>query len=144
MTKHLSARQIDEWIAGERPTESAEHLQACKACAAEVDRAVAPFVLLGGAVRAWAQEQTSPVRPRAYVRRQSAGAAWRLAFALAALLVFVAVPFYRHEQSSRRADAGAVAVTDEALLRQVESEVARSVPAPMEPLEGLIPGDLNR
>ena len=63
----------------------------------------------------------------------------RWALAVAALLIAVAIPFYRsamneqHQQELAKADA--------ALLEQIDAEVSRAVPPPMEPLIELVAWD---
>ena len=78
------------------------------------------------------------------------GWGWRIGLAIAALclliLVQTLVPVYRHRQATEQAARMTVesSAQDELLLRQVEREIARSVPAPMEPLAKLMPNDVSR
>jgi hypothetical protein len=61
----------------------------------------------------------------------------RLAAAGALVAALVSVPVYEKVQSDRR-HAAELAKQDDALLEGVASDLARSVPAPMEPLTQLV------
>lgn len=144
MSEHLSPRQIDEWIvnpSNARPADVEEHLQSCQACAAEVARVAEPLALFASAVRNWGEEQMGPVH--ATWRATPAHRwGWRVGLAIATLWLLIAVPVYRHRQATEQ--AALTAAQDEMLLRQVEREIAQSVPAPMEPLAKLMPNDFSR
>lgn len=145
MNRHLSPEQIDSWLVGERLPEVEGHLQTCGACADEVARMAEPLAMFGAAVRSWGEEQMGPVPvPRA----ASTGLTrwWQMGLAFAMLLLLIAAPVYRHRQVTREAAemAARTAAQDEILLRQVEQEISRSVPAPLEPMAKLIPSDLSR
>jgi hypothetical protein len=66
------------------------------------------------------------------VRRRRSLTAMRIALAAAAALM-VAAPVYQHHQHAIE-----MARQDEVLLEQVQAEVSRSVPEPMQPLEKLV------
>jgi hypothetical protein len=145
VNQHLSEQQIDDWLIGLHPADVEEHLRSCPACADEVSRVAEPLALFGGAVRSWSEEQARPMRP-AWRTAVSPGWVWRVGLALATLWFMILVPVYRHRQATQQAAAITIdaAAQDEALLRQVEQEIAQSVPAPMEPLAKLMPKDLTR
>jgi hypothetical protein len=67
----------------------------------------------------------------------------RLALAAFAMLTILAaaVPVYRHRQADLANAASQMAKQDDALLREVESDVSLSVPPPMQPLELLMVAD---
>ena len=140
MRTHLSAHEVDAWIIGESTSQLADHVRECPDCAAEVERAAGPLLLFGGAVRAFGQQQMRPMGHWTNARNSGWTGLFRfgMAVAVAAMMLLVAVPVYRHGQNTRQA------VQDEALLRQVQSELQKSVPAPMEPLAKLMPSDLYR
>jgi len=144
MTGHLSARQIEEWLIGERTSEVASHLTRCPECAAELQRAAKPLALFGNAMRNWSEQ--IPAKPIVITAKHSAfaGFGWRASMACAALLAILAAPAYRHYAAPSRTAPPVVAVTDEVLLQQVASGISRSVPATMEPLAQLMSNDLNR
>jgi hypothetical protein len=92
------------------------------------------------AVRDWRAE-TPPLQFKVLPRGITAWVRWRFAVLVAALLMVIAVPVYRRNEFRRQAAVTSAAVTsaqDEILLRRVESGLARSVPAPMEPLAKLM------
>jgi hypothetical protein len=141
VNQHLSEEQLMEWLASPSNAEVEGHLQVCQACAERVARAAEPLTLFRGAVRSWGEEQIGPVRatwqPAATPRW-----GWRIAWAIATLWLLIAVPVYRHRQVKQ--ETALTAAQDEVLLQQVERELSRSVPAPMEPLAKLMPNDLSR
>ncbi len=141
MTGHLSARQVDEWLIGERPAEVAAHLAQCPHCAAELQQTSEPLALFGSAVRNWSEQ--IPARP-IRIGADRVGFHWRAAMACAALLTILAVPAYRYRAIVPPTAQPVAAVTDEVLLQQVANGISRSVPAPMEPLAQLMSNDLNR
>lgn len=148
MSEHLSPQQIEEWLIGQRTPQAEEHLRLCRVCAGKVESAAQPLRLFGSAMRSWSDE-VMPSRERVPVGDRARGMRrWRLALAVAAILLMIAVPVYRHESVIKQQAAAALAARrrgeDEMLLRQVEAGLSRSVPAPMEPLAKLMPSDLGR
>jgi hypothetical protein len=65
----------------------------------------------------------------------------RWALVAAALLVLAAVPVYRNVQDRQR--QAEIARADALLLEQVDAEVSRAVPRPMEPLVKLVSWDFS-
>ena len=139
MSGHLSSVEISEWLAGIRASEAERHLAECAACAAELERASQPLARFGAATRAWCAAETPVPRLGSIVsaaRRRRQLTMMRVALAAAAVLVavlMVAAPVYRQHQRALE-----TARQDEALLEQVQTEVARSAPEPMQPLEKLV------
>jgi len=135
MSGHLSSVEMSEWLAGIRASGAERHLAECAGCAAELERASEPLALFGAATRAWCAAETpvprlGSIAPAVRRRRRFAGV--RVALAAAAVLL-VAAPVYRQHQRAIE-----MARQDEALLEQVQTEVARSAPEPMQPLEKLV------
>ena len=135
MSGHLSSVEISEWLAGIRASDAERHLAECAVCAAELERAGEPLARFGAATRAWCAAET-PV-PRlgsvaSAARRRQRFMTMRVALAAAAVLM-VAAPVYRQHQRAIE-----MARQDEALLEQVQTEVALSAPEPMQPLEKLV------
>jgi hypothetical protein len=136
MSGHLSQVEISEWLAGIRASGAERHLMECEQCAAEVDWASEPFERFGAATRAWCAAETPVLWPQpatASARPWRRVAAWGVALAAAALLV--AAPVYQHREHQRALE---IARQDELLLEQVQTEVSRSAPEPMQPLEKLV------
>jgi hypothetical protein len=140
---HLSAEEVDGYVMGERNREVEEHLRDCRVCADEVQRVTEPFQLFGSAVRSLGEE-TAPLRHLFQSPVETSPSQWRfrrITLMAVAFSMMIAVPVYRHEMNRQAAVA---ATQDEILLRQVESGLSRSVPAPMEPLAKLMSNDVSR
>lgn len=60
----------------------------------------------------------------------------RIAVVAAMFMVVVAIPVYRHRIAQQRASE--IARQDELLLRDVQVELSRSAPEPLEPLNTLM------
>ena len=135
MSGHLSSVEISEWLAGIRAPDAERHLAECAVCAAELERASAPFAQFGAATRAWCAAETplprlGSVASVAHRRRQFRMI--RVALAAAAALMAAALVYHQHQRAIE------IARQDEALLEQVQVEVSRSAPEPMQPLEKLV------
>jgi hypothetical protein len=150
MNQHLSSRQISSWLMGERTPQAEEHVRGCEQCRAEVARAEAALGLFRDSVRGYAGQTIGLYRspsarawqtarnddlPHKRLRLWPAGLAWA-----AAILTIVAVPLYRGVHQQRAPQAEAVAA-DALLLEQVDAELSRTVPQPMEPLMKLVSWD---
>jgi anti-sigma factor RsiW len=145
MNPHLTPQQIAEWITGDKIAEMDQHLRDCPECAAAVNRLAEPLALFRTTVRALS-EQMEPaplVLPAERPRRATIPLHWRLAMATAAALMIAAIPIARHLRPVQQpaAPAPIAQISDDALLRQVESDLSRSVPTPMEPLAKLMAED---
>jgi len=135
MSGHLSSVEISEWLAGIRASGAERHLAECAGCAAELERASEPLAQFGAATRAWCAAETPVPRLGSVVfatRHRRRVTMMRVALAAAAALM-VATPVYRQHQRALE-----TARQDEALLEQVQTEISRSAPEPMQPLEKLV------
>jgi hypothetical protein len=142
MINHLTQIQISEAIAGQVSEPSRQHLRICDACRAEVARLQTDMALFGNAVRDWS-EAVSFSSARVEISATPRALFPRFAFAaLAATCVLILVvaliitdPLHRNRYQP---GSGASPVEDAALLTQVDAELARTVPASMEPLTKLM------
>ena len=145
MSQHLSARQISLWMIGERTPQQEQHVRECPECGAELGRLEASLALFRGSVRHWSDGQVRVPRPLAPIRRSRGYPARplpvRWALVAATLLVLAAVPIYRNAQDRQR--QAEMARADALLLEQVDAEVSRAVPRPMEPLVKLVSWDFS-
>ena len=145
MNQHLSARQISLWMIGERTPQQEQHVRECPECGAELARLEASLALFRGSVRHWSDGQVRVPRPLAPTRGSRGYPARplpvRWALVAAALLVLAAVPIYRNAQDRQR--QAEMARADALLLEQVDAEVSRAVPRPMEPLVKLVSWDFS-
>jgi len=130
MNEHLSPDQISQWMAGQSSPHVLEHGHECPECAAELARLRDLLALFRGSVVQWTAESQAARKPEP-ARRRLRVQPLRWAVSAALLLVVAAIPVYRQRQSDR-------AKADELLLEQVDAEVSRTVPSPMEPLTKLI------
>ena len=144
MSQHLSSREVSQWMIGERTPQQEQHVCQCPECGAELARLEAALALFRGSVRHWSDRQSRVPRPLA-PSRGSRGTArphpMRWALVAAALLVLAAVPIYRNAQETQR--QAEIARADALLLEQVDAEVSRAVPRPMEPLVKLVSWDVT-
>lgn len=136
MNQHLSSEQISKWLAGERTAQEELHLQECSQCAGELSRVEETFKMFRGSVVRLSEQERGSVPRMIRARRHVQPLRWAVAVAI--LSIALAVPFYRaanerHRQQMAKADA--------ALLEQIDTEVSRAVPAPMEPLIDLVAWD---
>jgi hypothetical protein len=135
MSGHLSGEQISAWVLGEPGAEARRHASGCAECAAELARMERALAHFRGSVRGWGagREIAAPLaveQPRSVLW---SGVRWAAA---AALLLAASLLLDVHpRQIPARA---ALAQSDVQLLEQVDSEVSRAVPEPMEPLLQLL------
>ena len=145
MSQHLSSREVSQWIIGERTPQQEQHVRQCPECGAELARMEAALALFRGSVRHWRGRQSRAEPPAigsiSPVRRGSRIQPVRWALVAAALLVLAAVPIYRNAQETQR--QAEIARADALLLEQVDAEVSRAVPRPMEPLVKLVSWDFS-
>ena len=128
---HLTREQISEWMIGPRPQAQMDHVASCPECAQAIARTEAMLGDFTAAYREWGTAQTRFIaapapRPAAllWLRTALAGAA------LAAILI--AIPTVQHFRAERQQ-----AIEDDALLTQIQADVARSVPSSLKPLAEL-------
>ena len=145
MSPHLSEREISLWMVGERTPQQEQHVRECSECSAELARLEASLALFRGSVRHWSDRQVRVPRLLAPTRGSRGYPARplpvRWALVTAALLVLAAVPIYRNAQVRQR--QAEIARADALLLEQVDAEVSRAVPRPMEPLAKLVSWDFS-
>lgn len=145
MKGHLTSEQIEAWMIGDRTPEHGAHLRGCPECARALAQAEQPVELFGSAMREWSDRQM-PRRtfdPAAHVSHSYGWHPMRIALAGAALLGLIAVPVFRPTPVVESTVPASTAVSDEALLRQVDLEVSRSVPGSMEPLAVLMTNETD-
>ena len=129
---HLTSKQITEWMIGDRGSAEEQHVRECAQCAAAVGRMQSTLVQFGDAYRDWGGrlQMGSRLAPRRSV--------WlRAAFVSAMLaLVFIAIPAGEMIKQNRER-AAQTAIEDDALLTQIQTDLYRSVPPSLKPLEEL-------
>lgn len=141
MNEHLSSDQISRWVIGERTAQQQEHTSNCPDCAAKIAELESAIALFRGAVRdcgaRYGGNPELPLRGGAQHRRPgflTRPSYWAPVAAM--LLLLAAIPIYTNTRDRRR--EAELARADAALLEQVDVEISRAVPAPMEPLVTLV------
>ncbi len=131
--KHLSAEEIAQWVAGERPAEAQSHVSSCAPCRAQVAEFEDVLTQFRGSVK------SVPIAPATLPAQRTA--IWpRLLAVGAAAALLVLVPVYRDRQARERA---ALAQQDAQLLQQVDSEISQAVPDAMAPLVKMVSWNSN-
>jgi hypothetical protein len=145
MSQHLSSQEVSQWMIGERTPQQEQHVRQCSECGAELARMEAALGLFRGSVRHWSSGQSRAEPPAigsiSPARRGPSIQPMRWALAAVTLLVLAAVPIYRNAQDRQR--QAEIAKADALLLEQVDAEVSRAVPRPMEPLVKLVSWDFS-
>ena len=140
MNEHFSSEQISRWTIGERSAQEQEHARRCPECAAKLGDLESAIALFRQSVRDCGESYgRSEFLLRAGPQRARPGFLSRLsrwAPAAAALLLLAAIPIYTSFRERQR--QAEMARADAALLEQVDVEISRAVPAPMEPLVELV------
>jgi len=150
--RHLTGKEISQWLVEGPPSSASRHVQTCFACQAKLIEAQAPLSAFRSAVVEWSEAQSArPVNLQLSAARSESPWRQRLwlpaaSFALAALLLFgyAKVPRLLHGNPSGQppvATASPTADADEALLDQVDTEVSEAVPDAMAPLTDLVSWD---
>ena len=134
MSGHLSANQIDACLLGEATRETEQHLRDCAVCQGEVNRVREAFASFRDSLHQLASSPNAGWRPS---RSWTPVSRWSLAVIAVAvcLLIVFSLPWRSSRQSATQAAA------DAALLSQIDAEVSRTVPSPMEPLTEFLSND---
>jgi len=133
MNQHLSDEQIAQWMWAERSEDASTHVAGCGECRRQIEALAGTLLEFREAARDYAACcEPRPVLRAATPRRPLLAVAWAVAAGLA--VAAVVFPVYR----DRRQKAAADALADAALLKQVDAELSRAVPEPMEPLVSLV------
>lgn len=140
MNGHMTSREIGDWMAGSRAAELERHLMECGACRTELSKLEAAVGEFRASARELAERSAPVPLARAAWAKEPVWAKWVRfqyvgpAVAAACLaLMMVWTPW-----GETPAPASQSATSDSALLSQVNTELSRSVPSPMEPLTKLV------
>jgi len=154
MSAHLTHKELTDNLLGVSSLTVNAHLLNCSTCAKELQQMKSAIAEFHGAAHAWSEkavavERAVPVTDALAKRSSFPGwfAGWALA--AAAMILFAAgLAFYVREYQAQNSTSlakvasPATAISDSqlqiekdnALLSQVDSELAEGVPAPMQPL----------
>ena len=140
MSGHLSSEQISRWMAGNRTPDENQHICECRQCAAEAARLDALLAEFRSSVVAWSALQKGADAHDRWIslkqRRRVTRGVLRLTLAAAALIIAVALPLWKNTNDRRR-EVEAARI-DAQLWEEVNVQVSRPVPTPLEPLMKLV------
>ena len=140
MSNHLTEDQFAKCILGQPPFEERKHLAVCAECGAELDRFRGTISVFRSAVRSGVDARIASqpgllIQPFVATRDPK----WRWALVAATALVLAIIPF---AGTNRVSPPKAQVETDaDALMRTVDLQLSRTIPAPMAPVIALLPLD---
>jgi anti-sigma factor RsiW len=145
MNRHLSSGEVSRWVLGERSQAGADrHLTECSSCRAEITRFEEALAGFRKSARSWSDGEMDAHFPHPAMleprkpRITHSGLIW--AGVSMTVLLVIAISLSWNMSRPKLADSAAA---DAALLIQVDAEVSRTVPAPMEPLAKLVLWDVS-
>jgi len=159
MNNHLSQDQLSMWILGRSTPEERRHGAACPQCRAELARFEEPMTTFKNAMCEWSDREMVPRLEEVsiFLRRRPQFMTGELRWAAAALVVMLltAIPIYRQVEAltqragtteDLRLSKGSLSIAvetndDVLLMNAVSAHLSRTIPAPMEPIMALIPGN---
>jgi hypothetical protein len=142
-TSHLTTWEQEEYVINRRAPQLLRHLSECAECRAAVARLEHGVGIFRHAAVEWSG-QSLATRPQQWAtasNRRLPVNALRWAFAAAVpllLLVLALLPFHL---ASPRPALPAMAISDDALLQQVDEQLSVAVPSSMESLTHLVSTD---
>jgi hypothetical protein len=139
-TDHLSPWEQEEYVLDQRTPEMLRHLSECAGCRAAVARLEHGVAVFRNAAVDWSSEclATRPQQPNTSAARGLPMLALRWAVAAVLpvlLLVFALLSFH---PTRTRPVHPASAISDDALLEQVDQQLSVAVPSSMESLTNLV------
>jgi anti-sigma factor RsiW len=147
MSNHLSEEQLAKCFVGQAThstDDEQQHLAVCLECSAELER-LRSSISHFRSVLTDRVESRLTLQPSLELRPASVGdPKWRWALVAATALVLAVMPFAgirtdivpRQAMDTAQRDADA-----DALMRAVELQLSRTIPAPMEPVIALLPAN---
>lgn len=138
MSGHLSKDQISKLLSGQATAEECSHSRECDRCRQQVTQLAETLSILRESVRHWASETKGVAMPADFLRNRPAAPRFRqfrLITAAAVLAMIVLIPFYWNVPVSPRKTSDA---EDAVLLEQINAQLSRDVPAPMESFMNMV------
>jgi anti-sigma factor RsiW len=143
MNEHLSSAQLAKSFVDGPSGLELQHITGCAQCRAELDRLGEAVSSFRSAVRARVDAQVESTAPGIAVstsRLPTRAPKWVWLWGGAAVAGLVLVPFFVRERKSQEPVHEAIAQEDaDALMGAINLHLMRTVPAPMEPILGLVP-----
>ncbi len=145
MSKHLTEHQIARYFAGQSTMAERQHIQQCAACSAELDHLASSISLFRNAVRDRIDCRVAVHAPAIPVREDrppvAATPLWNWALIVAVSFILVTIPFFITRPQQQFTDSATTAADADRLMREINLHLSRTIPAPMEPIMNLIPGN---
>ena len=142
MSNHLTEDQFANSFIGQSTSEEREHLAACPQCTAESDRLRHNISLFRSALSVRVENRIALSPALEIQPSRVADPKWRWALVAATALVLAVMPFVGIK--TRIVPPQSVQTTQaeddaDALMRAVQLQLSRTIPAPMEPVIALLP-----
>ena len=138
-TSHLSPWEQEEYVMRERTPQMMHHLAECSACREKVENLEQRVSLFRDAAVEWSAERMAHrTGPSAQSLTRRLGFPVRWAFAAAIPLVLLVLALFGFPRSSRPLQPPVAAISDDALLDQVDEQLSVAVPSSMESLTHLV------
>ena len=138
MSGHLSKDQISKLLSGQATAEECSHSQVCDECRQQVTQLAETLSILRASVRHWASERKGAAVPADFLRNCPAAPRFRQFRRIAAaavLAMLVLVPLYWDVPVGLRKTSDA---EDAILLEQINAQLSRDVPGPMESFMNMV------
>jgi len=143
MNRHLSEDQIARCIVGQATTTQLQHARECPECGAEVNRFTKCVALFQSSMHEHIKDRIALVPLVTVSKPSRVGTRMhRWVLVAAAAVILVVLPFIRTGNSPATSEAVSIETDPDAVMNRVNLDLARTVPAPMEPLMLGLP-DLN-
>ena len=143
MSNHLSEEQLAKCFVEQSMVEERQHVAVCEECSAELDRFRESISSFSNALTDRVEARVA-LRPGFEIRPATIGdPRWRWALVAATALVLAVIPFVGIKidiiprqtlETTPQSDTDA-----DALMRTVQLQLSRTIPAPMEPVIALLP-----
>jgi hypothetical protein len=139
MSNHLTEDQFAKCVVGQSTFEERKHLAECAECGGRLDYFRGTISVFRSAVRAGVDARIGS-RPSLLIRPAAArDPKWRWALVAATALVLALIPLAGVKRVSP--PKAQVETDADALMRTVDLQLSRTIPAPMEPVIALLPSD---
>ena len=145
MSNHLSQEEFAKCIVGQSARAELQHIRECPQCSTELERFNSTLSQFRTVVRDRIDDRIAMHPNMASLKPAGASiASFRLAWVGAAVLALV-LPLLISETKPRKHNVQQVVVETsgdaDAVMKRVNLHLSRTLPAPMEPMMGLIPSD---
>jgi len=143
MSDHLSEDQFAKCILGGSTRAELQHIRECPECSIELERFEKMLSLFRTALRDRIDDRVASHPPdETSLRRREAGISTvRWAWVTAAIVALIIPMFMSEKKPQKVNEQGFTETNPVAIMDRVNLHLSRTVPAPMEPMMSLIPGD---